>query len=145
MPTNPHAKMTSSIHRRRQAHLGLAAVVSAIAAMSATLYVFPPETNAFYPQCPFHALTGLLCPGCGATRALAALVHGHLAEAMHWNGLVVLLLPGLALCGAIAYGRAVAGNAVAWPRVSNASAFTLLAVAMFFGIGRNLFGNFFSF
>jgi Protein of unknown function (DUF2752) len=137
--------MTNPIQRRRQAHVALAAVVSAIVAISATLYLFPPETNPFYPQCPFHALTGLLCPGCGATRALATLVHGNLAGAMHWNGLVVLLLPVLALYGAIAYGRAVAGNAVAWPRVSNATVFTLLAVTMSFGVGRNLFGGFLSF
>jgi hypothetical protein len=137
--------MTNPIQRRRQAHIALAAVVSATVATAAVLYRFPPETNAFYPQCPFYALTGLLCPGCGATRALAALVHGHVAEAMHWNGLVVLLLPVLALCGAIAYWRAVRGIDTAWPRVSNAMAVALLAVTVLFGVGRNLFGGFPSF
>ena len=136
--------MTNQLQRRR-AHIALAAVVSATAAIAAVLYRFPPETSSFYPQCPFHALTGLLCPGCGATRALAALVHGNLADAMHWNGLIVLLLPVVALYGAIAYRRVVAGNVVAWPRISNVTVFALLAVTMSFGVGRNLFGSFLPF
>ncbi len=137
--------MTNLIQRRRQAHIALAAVVSGVAATAAVLYRYPPEMNAFYPRCPFYALTGLLCPGCGATRALAALVHGHFAVAMHWNGLIVLLLPGLALYGAVAYRRAVAGKVAAWPRISNAMVFALLAVTLSFGVGRNLFGSFLSF
>ena len=56
------------------------------------LRAFPPETSTFYPACPFYQWTGLLCPGCGGTRALAALAHGHLAEAVRWNGLIVALL-----------------------------------------------------
>lgn len=56
------------------------------------LRLFPPGTSAFYPACPFYRWTGLLCPGCGGTRAVAALAHGHLAEAVRWNGLIVALL-----------------------------------------------------
>ena len=134
--------MTNPTQRRRRANIALAAVVSAVGAMAAMLSRFPPETNTFYPRCPFYALTGLLCPGCGATRALAALVHGHLAEAMHWNGLIVLLLPVLAMYGAIAYCRAVGSIGAAWPRVSNAMVVALLAATMLFGVGRNLFGSF---
>jgi len=42
------------------------------------------------PACPFHALTGLWCPGCGSTRCLHALVHLDPAQAMAMNPLLVL-------------------------------------------------------
>lgn len=45
------------------------------------------------PPCPFRALTGLYCPGCGSTRALDALVHGDVARAFDMNLLGLLLSP----------------------------------------------------
>jgi hypothetical protein len=51
----------------------------------------PAETNV--PLCAFHALTGLDCPGCGATRATHELLHGRLSAAMHYNALWLLSLP----------------------------------------------------
>jgi len=137
--------MTTLLQRRRHAHFVLAAVVSALAAMAVTLYRFSPESYGFYPQCPFHALTGLLCPGCGATRAVAALVHGNLAEAMRWNGLVVVLLPVGAAYGAWKYLQAVAGKPVVALEISNTAMFGMLGLALLFGIGRNLFGTALSF
>ena len=59
------------------------------------LYFFKP--NAFpYPTCAFHDLTGLYCPGCGSTRAIYQLLHGHLLTALHDNAMTVLALPFLA-------------------------------------------------
>jgi hypothetical protein len=40
--------------------------------------------------CPFHELTGLLCPLCGGTRAALQLLEGDLAASL---GLNVLLVP----------------------------------------------------
>lgn len=68
---------------------------SLAAAGFATLFLFDPSTSAFYPPCPFHAITGLWCPGCGTTRAMHALVHGDLAAAFGFNPLMVLALPYL--------------------------------------------------
>lgn len=47
-------------------------------------------TRLGLPQvvCPFHALTGLPCLTCGATRALAALLRGDLATSLRTNPLV---------------------------------------------------------
>lgn len=65
-----------------------------MAAAGATLlFFFDPSTAGFYPSCPFHALTGLYCPGCGTCRALHALLHGNVAEAFWFNPLTVLALP----------------------------------------------------
>jgi len=124
------------MERRRQVHLALAAVVSALAAMAMMLYRFPPEVYGFYPACPFFEAMGLLCPGCGATRALAALVHGHLGEAMRWNGLVVLLLPVLLGYAVVGYRRIAEGKA--WPRVPGRAVMMLLGIALGFGVLRNV-------
>ena len=40
-----------------------------VAAAAAVLYVVDPARQPIFPICQFHALTGLYCPGCGATRA----------------------------------------------------------------------------
>lgn len=41
--------------------------------------------------CLFHASTGLLCPGCGTTRSLTALIHGDLAAAFSFNQLIYFI------------------------------------------------------
>jgi len=47
-------------------------------------------------SCPFYSLTGLYCPGCGSGRALKALYHGHVLQAVRYNILLpVLGLPAL--------------------------------------------------
>jgi hypothetical protein len=59
--------------------------------------VVDPNQPGHYPTCPFLALTGCYCPGCGSMRAVHAIVHGDLAQALHRNPLTVLLLPVLGL------------------------------------------------
>jgi hypothetical protein len=72
-----------------------AAAVLALAALGilAVLYFFNPSAYGFYPVCQFHRLTGLNCPGCGATRALYALLHGDVARAAQDNVLLVAAIP----------------------------------------------------
>lgn len=54
------------------------------------LYIYNPAVSGFYPKCLFHELTGLHCPGCGGTRAVHSLLHGHFLEALNYNALTVL-------------------------------------------------------
>jgi hypothetical protein len=64
---------------------------------AAVLYSYPPTESGFYPPCIFHAATGLHCPGCGATRASHALLHGDVRQALAYNPLFVVALPLLAV------------------------------------------------
>lgn len=57
------------------------------------LRLFNPVGSGLYPPCVLHQLTGLYCPGCGSTRALYQLAHGHPAAAFAMNPLLVVLLP----------------------------------------------------
>ena len=55
----------------------------AVAAASANLGLAIAHGSAW--PCPFHALTGLPCPGCGLTRSTMACLHGRLDEALSWH------------------------------------------------------------
>jgi hypothetical protein len=79
------------------AALGAATFTTAVALIG-------PERVRVLPGCYFHAWTGLLCPGCGSTRALAAQTRGDLAAAIGFNPLTVLFL--LALPGILVARRA---------------------------------------
>jgi hypothetical protein len=130
--------MSAAAASRRHAHFALAAVLFAGAAVAAVLYRFPPTQYGFYPICPIHQYTGWLCPGCGMTRALAALMRGNLREALHWNPLIAILVPGLITWLAIAYRRAVAGEQQHWPRLSGIQLCAAIAALAIFTLGRNL-------
>ena len=102
------------------------------------LWLYPPARASFYPACPIHLYLGLLCPGCGATRALAALLRGRVVEAMRLNALFVLLLP-IALGGAIeSYRRALRPGRFCWPQPPAAALYATLAAAAIFTVARNL-------
>jgi hypothetical protein len=56
-----------------------------------------PYLASLAGPCPLHALTGIPCPTCGATRAASALAHGNVVAAFAWNPLATLgLSVGLA-------------------------------------------------
>ncbi len=58
----------------------------------ALLYIVP-DAMPILPSCPLHALTGIYCPGCGATRALCELARGNLQAALRLNALAVCAIP----------------------------------------------------
>ena|SRR5690348_723402 len=114
-----------------------ALVGGAILGAGAVMYFFNPSTHGFYPVCEFHQLTGLNCPGCGGTRAVYQLLHGHFLKALQDNALAVLFLAGLA-------GRAVWFE-IQTVRRRPAGSFlppkflwSLLIVAVVFTVLRNL-------
>ena len=41
--------------------------------------------------CPFRTLLGICCAGCGMTRALMQVLHGHIREAFHFHPLWITL------------------------------------------------------
>jgi hypothetical protein len=71
------------------------AVALAIPVLLAILYLLPPGEVSIYPRCIFNMLTGLHCPGCGATRATHALLHGDVRQAAAYNLFFLIALPFL--------------------------------------------------
>jgi len=101
----------------------------------AALVIWPA---GFFPACPIHLWLGIECPGCGATRALAALLRGRWMEAMRLNALFVVLLPCGVGFAAVSYRRAMRAGEFGWPRVHEGGVYAVLAVAAAFTVARNL-------
>jgi len=62
------------------------------------LTVVMPSSGLPVTLCVFHAVTGLPCPGCGLTRSLASVSHGHVGDAFRYHPfgpVIYALLVGL--------------------------------------------------
>jgi hypothetical protein len=116
-----------------------AAAVLVFAAMAggAVLFFFDPTKNNFYPICQFHALTGLYCPGCGATRAAYQLLHGNFLVALRDNALFVISLVLLAARGIWFLNRQRSHQPVRY-FLPPAALWVFLGVALVFVVLRNL-------
>lgn len=83
-----------------------------------------PEDSPLLPACHIHRLTGLLCPGCGTTRALRALLHGDMALSLRQNP---LLLPGFSWLAALVLIKGTKRfNGLLWGGIVVIALFTLL-------------------
>ncbi|MFZ1935461.1 MAG: DUF2752 domain-containing protein [Thermoguttaceae bacterium] len=128
----------SSASWRRLRWGAVIAAALAVCAGGVYLYIFDPARSGIYPLCPFHALTGLHCPGCGTGRALHQLLHGNVLAALQLNPLAVVLLPP------VAYGMlSLALQFVGLKRLPSKfiPAFwiwTLLAVILLYWVLRNV-------
>src|SRR6266487_2273568 len=101
------------------------------------LFVFEPGRSGFFPVCPFRALTGFTCPGCGSTRGLHSLLHGHLVTAFTFNPLLVCSLPFLLLTlvrhtNSVMFGRPMRTNTVPAKYL-----YALFGAIVFFWVFRN--------
>src|SRR3989338_3564663 len=103
----------------------------------AVLYVFDTATSGIYPGCPFRALTGWLCPGCGTLRGLHQLLHGNLAAAFRFNPLMVLSLPFVAWSLLARSAELAAGRALPVVLLRAAWIRALLGVVLLYGVLRN--------
>jgi Protein of unknown function (DUF2752) len=117
-----------------------APLATAAGLLLATGYVgvVDPNQHGHYPTCPFLALTGLYCPGCGTLRAVHALAHLDLTGAASKNVLFLAMLPVMAALWLGWLRRSVTGRSrwVAPPW----TIYLLFAVILAFGVLRNLPG-----
>ncbi len=117
-------------------------IVATLVGVAAVLFYwhFDPLQTAWMPRCPFRLLTGWSCPACGNQRALHALLHGHPAEAWHFNRFLILSIPYFAAVLWTTFSRGA--RARRWRPVFQhpqvIMAFFWLTVIWW--IGRNIFG-----
>jgi hypothetical protein len=115
--------------------------VAGLAAAGTALFVvrnINPASSGWFPQCPFHAMTGLNCPGCGATRGMHALLNGDLLTALHYNVLLVLFVPMIIYFLVNLLSIAVRGRSLGFSDLSPRAVWTLAIVLLTFGVLRNL-------
>ena len=87
-----------------------------VGALVATGYVAVVDPNAagHYPTCPFLAITGWYCPGCGALRAVHALAHGDLMTALARNPFAVVAVGYVVVTWVLWLDRTATGRPRRW-------------------------------
>jgi hypothetical protein len=102
---------------------------------AAALY---PTIAEALPACPVRHYLGLLCPGCGGTHALLALLHGRLRDALYANAMFVLLLPAGVWFSVESCRRALSSGEFRWPHMPASMIYLLLFCAGLFTVARNI-------
>ena len=70
-------------------------IVAAASCALLALYFINPIDYVWMPKCPVKMIFGIDCPGCGFQRAVHALLHGRIIEAVGYNLFLVVALPYL--------------------------------------------------
>jgi hypothetical protein len=104
---------------------------------AAYLFFFEPGRTGIFPGCPFRAITGFTCPGCGSTRALHQLLHGRLVAALELNPLLVLAVPFLVTMLFLYTRSAFTGKPLPQISMPRSWAWALTALVICFWIFRN--------
>ena len=90
----------------------------------------------FFPECTFHKLTGYWCTGCGNTRCVEAMLHGHIITAVRNNALIPFLCLLLILLYMENIGALFGRNIKLLPRKGLFWGFVIGAFIVYF-IARN--------
>lgn len=122
---------------RVSGRVGILSLVGVLLVFGVVYAFFDPSQTWWMPRCPVNYFTGLQCPGCGSQRAVHALLHGELREAVAYNALLVFFIPFVALS---AYAELVRGR---HPRLYRlvchpAVVFSILAAVIVWTVVRNL-------
>ncbi len=87
--------------------------------------------------CPFHALTGLLCPGCGVSRMFLSLFRLDFASALRYNAAVLCLLPLMAATAA-RYSYVYVKYGTRRDKFADTAVWVMIALLLAFGVIRNI-------
>jgi len=138
MPVIPHSVPTA-LSGGRRAVLRPLGVAAAALVGSGYVAAVDPSAAGHYPTCPFLAVTGWYCPGCGSLRAVHALAHADVMTALARNPFAVVALGYVAFAWVLWLRRTATGRPVRWlapPWVL----YTMLGAILLFGVLRNLPG-----
>jgi uncharacterized protein DUF2752 len=116
-----------------------ALVLAATVAATSLVAAVDPNEPGHYPTCPFLAVSGYYCPGCGSLRAVHDLAHGDLAGAVARNPLTVLAAAGLVIGFVVWTRRLWRGLPRTWA-APPALLWGLLSLVVAFGVLRNVPG-----
>lgn len=130
--------MPSSNRLRRPAVPPLAALGAGIVGLVYLWHTNPHVPGQLLPACPFHLLTGLLCPACGGSRMTYDLLHGDVVAAFHDNALLLVLgVPAAAYLGGRWLAEGLRGRRYQ-PRMGAVGISSTLGIALVWMIVRNL-------
>ncbi len=112
-----------------------------ITAVAVIYFTYNPAESEYFPKCPFYALTGLKCPGCGSQRAIHYLFNGHIGSAFVVHPLLVIAIPYLLVAVYFEY----IGGKKKYPAMRKRlfgvkACIIILIIVLAYWILRNIFG-----
>lgn len=78
-------------------------ILFAVAILGIILFLFNPENYIWFPKCPFLAITGYRCPGCGLQRAVYQYLHLNFKDAFMLNPSLAISLPYVSILILVTY------------------------------------------
>lgn len=133
-----HGRRVSVAYRQR-ARRRLALILTAIAFAVAVLLIVPPTTSDIYAPCPWRAITGTHCPGCGSLRGLSGLLGGDVLALPRNNMLAALAVPFLGLSFWALVSQALFGYRPYRIMLTKTETLLLAMAIIAYGILRNVF------
>jgi hypothetical protein len=125
---------------RLRAHPALLPGLVGIGGIAALVYVSQVDPNhpGHYPTCPWLALTGTYCPGCGTLRMLHSFTHGQFVHGFGLNplGAIVFAWAGVEYAR-WAFASATGRRYVQWPQ-NKWWVWGVLVVILVYWVVRNL-------
>ncbi|MEW9531454.1 DUF2752 domain-containing protein [Microbispora sp. NPDC049125] len=122
---------------RLRSMLAPAGVAAVAAAGFAYVGVVDPNQPGHYPVCPFFAVTGFYCPGCGTLRAVHALGHADVLGSLGSNPLTVAMIPFVVFLWARWAARSWNGRPMRTSLARPGYLWGLLAIMIVFWVVRN--------
>ena len=95
VPVTDHEARTAARPGRARRLVPPLAAAAAVGGLTLALHIRDPHAQGSWGLCPFRALTGLDCPGCGGLRAVNDLGNLDVVSAASSNLLFVLAVPFL--------------------------------------------------
>jgi hypothetical protein len=80
-----------------------------VGGLTIALHFRDPHSSGSWGYCPFYALTGLYCPGCGGLRAVNDLTNGDVVGAASSNLVLLVMIPVVVVLWLRWTGRAWSG------------------------------------
>lgn len=112
-------------------------VTTVVAGVFSVAY-FNPTSAGFFPACPFHAMTGLNCPGCGLTRGFHALFRGDILGALQFNLLIPFFSLFFGFLTVSMFLYAVRNRGLSFQRIPPWTVYAFLVFTLIFAFVRNL-------
>ncbi|MDR2065629.1 MAG: DUF2752 domain-containing protein [Prevotellaceae bacterium] len=116
-------------------------IILPVAVILVILYaIYNPSESQYFPKCPFFALTGCKCPGCGSQRAIHYLLNFNIFNAIKENVLLVVAIPYLLFSISVDTTNKLTGKLSECRKILSGkkSIYIILFIIITFWIARNL-------